>query len=125
MVCLQIEPLCSDIARQIHRELKNLSAYSLALGRCSHRHFRYLKDTIPHGQQCAAAYCLISAKRKDDPAVLFQDRVLRIIEGLKVLRLQLEVAGDPLFIQAAEGIFIAGPELAQCNFVIDQHSLPG
>ena len=94
---------CADEAGLGDGVVEQLPAETLAAMMRRDCHLGELVDAVADGNEGDAASGFGAGEEQEDMAALAKDGGLGIVEGLAVAGLEGEVAGDPLFVQGAEG----------------------
>ena len=84
-------------------------------------HFRDFEFPVGDADEGDAADAFVAGDGEEYLAAGVEDGRLRMVEGVLVFGLDLEVARDPFFIEAAECGFVAGLEVADVDLGIRVH----
>jgi hypothetical protein len=109
-VGFQIKAAGAEVARQIDGCLQEQAADALSLGGFGDGHFGDFEGMGREADEGAAADEFIGALGKENMAPGLEDVFLRVSEGGAVLGFKGEEAGDPSFVELAEGEFVTGLE---------------
>jgi len=103
----QVQPTRAQCSGLLDRVLQHLAPDTVPPVTLGNRHLGKFELTRLHGKQCTAADWLAIGDGNKNVSAWLQDLAHRIAQCDMVLLFHIEMLGDPLFIELAEGLFVA------------------